>query len=148
MSDKPINGGRSILARIPLYLAREGIWHDPAEIILVHHPRYGFNGEPVENVISLVAAEPDDIDFLEDGYTDEPGTPVDPSDLMGNHVCITAADARALAKALLDAADKIDASGIAAAKPARRAKRGSTSGKSPAPAGGDAQPQSGEGSGT
>jgi len=119
---------RTILKRVSMTLAENEIWMDPTEIVLVHHPKYGFNRHTVEDVIEVIAAEEDDVDILNNGYSDDNG-PVDPGDLCGDSFCITAQNARALGEALIRAAQGIEA------RRAETAQAGSVADESPTPQG-------------
>ena len=91
-----------LLARVPLSLAEAGIWSSPAELVLIHHTVYVFNGCRQTNVVELMLAEDEDVDELD---RDD----AEPSDLTGTTVCMHEDDLRVLAAALTAAADEIAA---------------------------------------
>lgn len=83
-------------------LAEDEIWHHPERLVLVHHDTYSFNFTKVEDVVSIILADSDDAEILDD-------LDLDPLDLMGDSFQLQVSELRALAQALLDAADKADA---------------------------------------
>lgn len=65
----------------------------------------GYNGHTTRNLVQLVCLDEDDIELLDDPAADGP---VDPGDLMGDTISLMPQDMRALAKALLAAADAVE----------------------------------------
>lgn len=98
-----------VVGRLKTWLAQEEIWRYPAEIVLVHHDRYTFNGCTVEDMVSIIQADADEVEYLDNGPEDAPGEPADPADLMGDSFNLHISELRAFAQLLLDAADAVDA---------------------------------------
>lgn len=86
---------------VPNSLGEETEWESHESIFVTVCKKYTFNGNPVLGVISIQeAGSAEEIeDFREDG---------DPDNITGDEILTTAKGARALAAALIEAADKAD----------------------------------------